>query len=59
MNYLKSDVENEERIVTAIQGFSLGSNFKFQNQKSSTSCRKKRVVPVTAGVVNFITSKTA
>jgi len=31
MNYLKSGVENEERIAMTIQGFSLGSNFKSSN----------------------------
>jgi hypothetical protein len=33
MNYLKSDVENEDRITMTIQGFSLGSNFKSAKSK--------------------------
>jgi len=43
MNFLKSDVENKDRITMAIQGFSLGSNFKRAKlKKKSTNFRKMR-----------------
>jgi hypothetical protein len=62
MNFLKSDVENKDRITMAIQGFSLGSNFKSAKsklKKNNQPILEKCVVPKRAGVVNFMPNKTA
>jgi len=45
MNFLKSNVENKDRITMAIQSFGLGSNFKRAKsklKKKSTNFRKMR-----------------
>jgi hypothetical protein len=33
LNFLKNDVESEERITVAIQGFSLGNNIRVWNRR--------------------------
>jgi hypothetical protein len=53
MGFLKSEVENEERITMAIRGFSLeGSTSGANSQKTDSSSRSKRAIPTTAGLVN-------
>lgn len=53
MSFLKSEVENEERISMAIQGFSLeGSVRGAKPQKMESASRSRRAIPTTAGLVN-------
>jgi len=53
MSFLKNEVESEERITMAIQGFSLGNNIRGTKlQKMESSSSNKNVVPTTAGLVN-------
>jgi hypothetical protein len=53
MSFLKNEVESEERITMAIQGFSLGNNIRgMKPQRMESSSSNKNVVPTTAGLVN-------
>jgi hypothetical protein len=52
MSFLKNEVDSEERITMAIQGFSFGGNVKrAKPQKTESSSCNKNVVPTTAGLV--------
>jgi len=60
MSFLKKEVESEERITVAIQGFSLGNNIRgMKLQRMESSSYTKNVVPTTAGLVNCKPSKMA
>ena len=60
MSFLKKEVESEERITMAIQGFSLGNNIRgMKPQRIQSSSFNKNVVPTTAGLVNCKPSKMA
>jgi hypothetical protein len=60
MNFLKNEVESEERITMAMQGFSFGSNSRGTKlQKMESSSSNKNVVPTTADLVNRKPSKIA
>jgi hypothetical protein len=46
MRFLKNEVESEERITMAIQGFSLGNNIRgMKPQKMGSSSSKKMLSP--------------
>jgi hypothetical protein len=53
MSFLKSEVENEERISMAIEGFSLeGSVRGVKPPKTESTSRRRRAIPATDGLVN-------
>jgi hypothetical protein len=52
MGFLKSEVENEERVTMAIRGFSLGGDIGAKSQKMESGSRSKRAIPTTAGLIN-------
>jgi hypothetical protein len=52
-SFLNNEVESEERITMAIQGFSFGNNVRrMKPQKMESSSSNKNVVPTTAVLVN-------
>ena len=58
MSFLKSKVENEERINMAIRGFSLeGSAWGAKPQKMESGSRSRRAIPTTTGLVNCKSGK--
>jgi len=58
MSFLKSEVENEERINMAIRGFSLeGSARGAKPQKTESDSHCRRAIPTTAGLVNCKSGK--
>jgi hypothetical protein len=60
MSFLKNEVESEEMITMAIQGFSFGNNVRgIKQQKMEASSHNKNVVPTTADLVNYRPSKLA
>jgi hypothetical protein len=54
MRFLKNEVENEEKISMAIQGFSLGNNIKGMKLPEMESGNSNKIVPTTADLVNLI-----
>ncbi|GFG30965.1 hypothetical protein Cfor_01132 [Coptotermes formosanus] len=59
-SFLKNEVESEERITMAIQGFSFGNNVRgMKQQKMESSSSNKNVVPTTADLGNCKPSKMA
>jgi hypothetical protein len=56
---LKNEVESEERITMAIQGFSFGNNVRGTKPPRSESNSSSKKVPTTAGIVNCKPSKMA
>jgi len=57
-SFLKSAVENEERINMAIRGFSLeGSARGAKLQKTESHSHSRRAIPTTAGLVNCKSGK--
>jgi hypothetical protein len=60
MSFLKNEVESEERITMAIQGFSFGNNGRgMKPQKMESSSSNKNVVLNTADLVNCKPGKMA
>ena len=60
MSFLKNEVEGEERITMAIQGFSFENNVRgTKPQKMEASSHNKNDVPTTAALVNCRSSKLA
>ena len=60
MSFLKNEVEGEERITMAIQGFSFGTNVRSTKPpKMEPTNLNKSVVPTTADLVNCKHSKLA
>ena len=60
MSFLKNEVDSEERITKAIQGFSFVNNVRgTKPQKLEASSHNKNVVPTTADLVNCRPSKLA
>jgi hypothetical protein len=56
---LKNEVESEERITMAIQGFSFGNNMRGVKPQKMESSSSNKNVPTTAGLVNCKPSKMA
>ena len=52
MSFLKNEVESEERITMAIQGFSFGNNIRDMKPQKMKSSSSNKNVPTTAGLVN-------
>jgi hypothetical protein len=60
MSFLKNEVESEERIPMAVQGFSFENNIRgMKLQKMESSSSNKNVVSTTADLVNCKPSKIA
>jgi hypothetical protein len=60
MSFFKNEVDSEERITMAVQGFSFGNNVRgMKPQKMESSSSNKNVVPTTADLVNCKPSKMA
>jgi len=59
MSFLKNEVESEERITMAIQGFSFGNNIRGMKPQKMEYSSSNKNVPTTAGLVNCKPSKTA
>jgi len=60
MSFLKNEVESEERITMAIQGYSFGNNVRgTKSLKMEASSHNKNVVPIIANLVNCKPSKLA
>lgn len=59
MSFLKCEVENEERITMAVQGFRLGSSSKVSTKAlgAESSNNKNNSIPTAAGLVNFKPNK--
>ena len=58
MSFLKSEVENEERIDMTIRGFNLeGSGKCARPQKTESASHSRRTIPTTAGLVNCKSGK--
>ena len=59
MSFLKNEVESEERITMAIQGFSFGKNIRGMKPQKEESSSSNKNVSTTAGLVNCKPSKMA
>ena len=59
MSFLKNEVESEERITMAIQGFSFGNNIRGMKSQKMEFSSSNKSVPTTAGLVNCKPSKMA
>ena len=59
MSFLKNEVESEERITMAIQGFSFGNNIRGMKPQKMESNSSNKNVPTAAGLVNCKPSKMA
>jgi hypothetical protein len=58
MSFLKSEVQNEERINMAVQGFNLEESIKgAKPQKTGSASLNRRAIPMTAGLVNCKSGK--
>ena len=51
MSFLKNEVESEERITMAIEGFSFGNNIRGTKPQKMESSSSNKNVPTTAGLL--------
>jgi hypothetical protein len=59
MSFLKKEVESEERITMAFQGFSFGNSIRGTKPQKMEPSSSNKNIPTTAGLVNFKPSKKA